>query len=58
MFWKKKVEKPSQAKVEKLPGPKGIPELVGSWKIWRRKTCQGAETNLDPRLGQNQAAYP
>jgi len=31
MFWKKKpaTHEPSKPKVEKLPGPKGIPELVG-----------------------------
>ena len=31
MFWKKKpaVEKRSKAKAEKLPGPRGIPEVVG-----------------------------
>jgi hypothetical protein len=31
MFWKKKpvTKEPSMPKVEKLPGPKGIPELVG-----------------------------
>lgn len=31
MFWKKKpaAEELSKPKVEKLPGPKGIPELVG-----------------------------
>jgi len=30
-LWKKKpaIEEPSKPKVEKLPGPKGIPELVG-----------------------------
>jgi hypothetical protein len=29
MFGKKKAEEAGKAKVEKLPGPKGIPELVG-----------------------------
>ena len=44
MFWKKKpaTEEPSKAKVEKLPGPKGIPELVGRHLI--------ADMKMDPDL--------
>lgn len=35
MFWKKKpaTEEPSKPKAEKLPGPKGIPDLVGRYLI-------------------------
>jgi len=39
MFWKKKpvTEKPSKPKVEKLPGPEGIPELVGRNLVVEKK---------------------
>jgi hypothetical protein len=39
MFWKKKpaVEEPSKPKVEKLPKPKDIPELVGRYLIRQMK---------------------
>ena len=46
MLWKKKAvaEKPPQPKVEKLPGPKAIPGLVGKYLI--------AEYKMDPDLVQ------
>ena len=46
MLWKKKtvIEKPLQPKVEKLPGPRPIPGLVGKHLI--------AEYKMDPDLAQ------
>ena len=39
MFWKKgaKTGETSDKKVEKLPGPKGIPEIIGRYLITELK---------------------